>query len=134
MVSRRRRPPSIVVARGQEHQDRTTLVHFEQYRASSSEIRQSAVSELDISIHLGGDMGLRCCDRLELGMEAGTLLSLFALRSATVSLSGARWPLERERIEFSDRGLSNLAEGGPVLLEVHEGGPVLMILSSGDND
>ena len=93
-----------------------------------------APGELDISIHLGGDMGLRCCDRLELGMEAGTLLSLFALRSATVSLSGARWPLERERIQFSDRGLSNLAEGGPVLLEVHEGGPVLMILSSGDND
>ncbi len=93
-----------------------------------------ASGELDISIHLGGDMGLRCCDRLELGMEAGTLLSLFALRSATVSLSGARWPLERERMEFSDRGLSNLAEGGPVVLEVHEGGPILMILIAGDND
>ncbi len=93
-----------------------------------------APDELDISIHLGGDMGLRCCDRLRLGMQEGTVLSLFALRSATVSLSGTSWPLERERIEFSDRGLSNLAEGGPVLLEVHEGGPVLMILSSGDND
>jgi thiamine pyrophosphokinase len=67
-------------------------------------------------------------------MQEGTVLSLFALRSATVSLSGTSWPLERERIEFSDRGLSNLAEGGPVLLEVHEGGPVLMILTAGDND
>ena len=93
-----------------------------------------APSELDISIHLGGDMGLRCCDRLELGMEEGTVLSLFSLRSATISLSGTRWPLKEERIQFSDRGLSNISAGGPVSLEVHEGGPVLMILTAGDND
>ncbi len=93
-----------------------------------------APSELDISIHLGGEMGLRCCDRLELGMEEGTVLSLFSLRSATITLSGTRWPLKEERIQFSDRGLSNISAGGPVSLEVHEGGPVLMILTAGDND
>jgi len=62
---------------------------------------------------------------------AGRTFSLFALGgSATATLSGARWPLARRRIQPGSHGLSNVAEE-PVDLEVHRGTLALLLLPRG---
>jgi len=57
---------------------------------------------------------------------AGTLFSLIALPQATVTLRGARWPLDRARLALSGRGVHNeVGAEGRVMVECHDGRLVL---------
>lgn len=71
-------------------------------------------------------------DRLELELAPAHLFSLLSLSDAsTVSLTGARYPLERAQLEFGvGRGVSNRAEASPLLVELHAG-RLLVIVEQG---
>ena len=61
---------------------------------------------------------MRCLDDLELVLDEGTKLSLFAFTAcANVSISGVEFPLDEEPLAFSTRGLHNVALGGPIRIE-----------------
>lgn len=53
-------------------------------------------------------------------LPSGSLFSLLALGEASVTLTGARYPLEKTILKPGSRGLSNRAEG-PVAVTVHSG-------------
>lgn len=59
---------------------------------------------------------------------AGRILSLLAgPQGASVSVSGARWPLYHERLEpLSRRGLSNLVTDGSAHIAIHEGSALVL--------
>lgn len=55
--------------------------------------------------------------------------SIFALRRAQVTLTGAKYELSKEWLELDTRGLSNFSSG-QVTIELHDGGPVLLFLNN----
>ena len=62
----------------------------------------------------------------EFAAPAGTLFSLIALPQATVTLRGARWPLDRARLTLGGRGVHNeVGPEGRVAVECHDGRLVL---------
>ncbi len=63
----------------------------------------------------------------EFTAEPGTLFSLLALPEANISVSGARWKLERKTLAMSARGLHNeVGAGGRVRVECHAGKLLLL--------
>ena len=77
-----------------------------------------APSALEISMHMSEHIVMRCLDDLELVLDEGTKLSLFAFTAcANVSISGVEFPLDGEPLAFSTRGLHNVALGGPIHIE-----------------
>lgn len=66
-------------------------------------------------------------DRCRVTAARGQVFSLLPLgAAATVTLRGARWRLDRERLRPGSRGLSNLARGR-VALTVHSGAVALVL-------
>jgi thiamine pyrophosphokinase len=77
-----------------------------------------APAELEVNLHLNEHVVMRCLDRLDLWLEAGANLSLFAFTSCVhVSISGVEYPLNDEALAFSTRGLHNVALGGEVKIQ-----------------
>ena len=77
-----------------------------------------APPELEIYMHMSEHVVMRCLDDLELVLDEGTKLSLFAFTAcANVSISGVEFPLDEEPLAFSTRGLHNVALGGPIHIE-----------------
>ena len=87
-----------------------------------------APSELEISMHMSEHVVMRCLDNLELVLDEGTKLSLFAFTAcANVSISGVEFPLDGEPLAFSTRGLHNVALGGPIHIE--SDGALVVVIS-----
>ena len=88
-----------------------------------------APSELEIYMHMSEHVVMRCLEDLELILNEGTQLSLFAFTSCVnVSISGVEYPLDCEPLAFSTRGLHNVALGGPVLIE--SDGALVVVISA----
>ena len=88
-----------------------------------------APPELEIYMHMTEHVVMRCLDELELILDEGTQLSLFAFTPcANVSISGVEFPLEDEPLAFSTRGLHNVALGGPI--EIESDGALVVVISS----
>jgi len=88
-----------------------------------------APSELEICLHMTEHVVMRCLDELELVLDEGTQLSLFAFTPcANVSISGVEFPLDDEALAFSTRGLHNVALGGPIHIE--SDGALVVVISS----
>jgi thiamine pyrophosphokinase len=88
-----------------------------------------APSELEISMYMSEHIVMRCLDDLELVLDAGTKLSLFAFTAcANVSISGVEFPLDCEPLAFSTRGLHNVALGGPIHIE--SDGVLVVVISA----
>jgi thiamine pyrophosphokinase len=86
-----------------------------------------APPDIDVRLHLADHIARRCEHRLELVLDAGTELSLFAFTSCPhVSLDGVEFPLDDEPLAFSTRGLHNVALGGPV--RVMSDGPLVILI------
>ena len=87
-----------------------------------------APSELEISMHMSEHIVMRCLDNLELVLDEGTKLSLFAFTAcANVSILGVEFPLDGEPLAFSTRGLHNVALGGPIHIE--SDGALVVVIS-----
>ena len=87
-----------------------------------------APPELEISMHLSEHIVMRCLDDLEIVLDEGTKLSLFAFTAcANVSISGVEFPLDEEPLAFSTRGLHNVALGGPIRIE--SDGALVVVIS-----
>ena len=87
-----------------------------------------APSELEISMHMSEHVVMRCLDNLELVLDEGTKLSLFAFTAcANVSISGVEFPLDGEPLAFSTRGLHNVALGGAIHIE--SDGALVVVIS-----
>ena len=88
-----------------------------------------APPELEIYMHMTEHVVMRCLDELELVLDEGTQLSLFAFTPcANVSISGVEFPLEDEPLAFSTRGLHNVALGGPIQIE--SDGALVVVISA----
>ena len=88
-----------------------------------------APHELEICLHMTEHVVMRCLDELELVLDEGTQLSLFAFTPcANVSISGVEFPLDDEALAFSTRGLHNVALGGPIHIE--SDGALVVVISS----
>ncbi len=91
-----------------------------------------APPELEISMHLSEHIVMRCLDDLEIVLDEGTKLSLFAFTAcASVSISGVEFPLEEEPLAFSTRGLHNVALGGPI--HIQSDGALVVVLARGQD-
>ena len=87
-----------------------------------------APPELEISMHMSEHIVMRCLDDLEIVLDEGTKLSLFAFTAcASVSISGVEFPLEEEPLAFSTRGLHNVALGGPI--HIQSDGALVVVIS-----
>ena len=87
-----------------------------------------APPELEISMHMSEHIVMRCLDELELVLDEGTKLSLFAFTAcANVSISGVEFPLDEEPLAFSTRGLHNVALGGPI--HIQSDGALVVVIS-----
>ena len=87
-----------------------------------------APPELEIYMHMSEHVVMRCLDDLELALDQGTKLSLFAFTPcANVSISGVEFPLEDEPLAFSTRGLHNVALGGSIRIE--SDGALVVVIS-----
>ena len=79
-------------------------------------------------MHMSEHVVMRCLDDLELVLDQGTKLSLFAFTPcANVSISGVEFPLEDEPLAFSTRGLHNVALGGSIRIE--SDGALVVVIS-----
>ena len=88
-----------------------------------------APSELEIYMHMSEHVVMRCLEDLELILNEGTQLSLFAFTSCVnVSISGVEYPLDCEPLAFSTRGLHNVALGGPIHIE--SDGALVVVISA----
>ena len=86
-----------------------------------------APAELDVRLHLAEHIALRCSGELQLILDAGTQLSLFAFTACPhVSISGVEFPIEDEPLAFSTRGLHNVALGG--LVDIHSDGELVVLI------
>ena len=87
-----------------------------------------APSELEISMHMTEHIVMRCLGDLEIILDEGATLSLFAFTAcASVSISGVEFPLEEEPLAFSTRGLHNVALGGPI--HIQSDGALVVVIS-----
>ena len=87
-----------------------------------------APPELEIYMHMSEHVVMRCLEDLELALDQGTKLSLFAFTPcANVSISGVEFPLEDEPLAFSTRGLHNVALGGSIRIE--SDGALVVVIS-----
>ena len=66
---------------------------------------------------------VKCISNLEIiEDEKGTLFSLIAVPEARVSIKGARWELEHEKLKMGGRGIHNeIGESGKVEFQCHSG-------------
>jgi len=78
---------------------------------------------LDVELVLAQGRAWVGRDLLRGELAAGRLLSIVPVHGpATVSCTGVRWPLDRAELAAgTTRGVSNVADGGPVAVHVHEG-------------
>ncbi len=87
---------------------------------------------LEVRLHLSGQIALRCLDTLEVILEEGTKISLFAFTAcAFVSISGVQYPLDSEALAFSTLGLHNVALGG--LVRIDSDGPLVVVIERGSD-
>ena len=87
-----------------------------------------APPELEISMHLSEHIVMRCLDDLEIVLDEGTKLSLFAFTAcASVSILGVEFPLDEEPLAFSTRGLHNVALGGEI--HIQSDGALVVVIS-----
>ena len=87
-----------------------------------------APEKLEIYMHMSEHIVMRCLDDLELVLDEGTKLSLFAFTAcANVSISGVEFPLDCEPLAFSTRGLHNVALGGPI--HIQSDGALVVVIS-----
>ena len=71
---------------------------------------------------------VKCISDLEIiEDEKGTLFSLIAVPEARVSIKGARWELEHEKLKMGGRGIHNeIGESGKVEIQRHSGNILLI--------
>jgi len=83
---------------------------------------------LDVELVLAHGRAWVVRDQLRGELSAGRLLSIVPVHGpATVSVSGVRWPLDRAELPAgTTRGISNVALGGPIGLDVHAGTALCM--------
>lgn len=81
---------------------------------------ESRKGPMELVVVGGGTARLLGPGRHVLGLKRGERFSLLAAPSATVTLTGARYPLRREKLARGSRGLGNKAEGASVLT-IHSG-------------
>jgi thiamine pyrophosphokinase len=91
----------------------------------------AADGSLSITLHLDSGAAHRLAKVESSGREATFSpegeFSLFALKRAKVSLTGAEYELEEEWLELGTRGLSNHSTE-MIRVDLHEGGPILLFL------
>ena len=88
-----------------------------------------APEQLDVQMHMSEHVVMRCLNDLDLILDKGTKLSLFAFTAcANVGISGVEYPLDGEPLAFSTRGLHNVALGGPIHIE--SDGALVVVISS----
>tara|TARA_B100000700_G_scaffold78985_1_gene88866 strand:+ start:2418 stop:3035 length:618 start_codon:yes stop_codon:yes gene_type:complete len=91
-----------------------------------------APPELEIYMHMSEHVVMRCLEDLELVLDEGTKLSLFAFTAcANVSISGVEYPLDEEPLAFSTRGLHNVALGGPI--HIRSDGALVVVVAREQN-
>ena len=71
---------------------------------------------------------VKCISDLEIiEDEKGTLFSLIAVPEARVSIAGARWELDHEKLKMGGRGIHNeIGESGKVEIQRHSGNILLI--------
>lgn len=71
---------------------------------------------------------VKCISDLEIIKdEKGTLFSLIAVPEARVSIEGARWELNHEKLKMGGRGIHNeIGESGKVEIQCHSGNILLI--------
>ena len=71
---------------------------------------------------------VKCIPDLEvIEGEKGTLFSLIAIPEARVSIEGARWKLDHEKMRMGGRGIHNeIGESGKVSIQCHSGNLLLI--------
>ena len=71
---------------------------------------------------------VKCIPDLEIiEGEKGTLFSLIAIPEARVSIEGARWKLDHEKLKMGGRGIHNeIGESGKVSFQCHSGNLLLI--------
>ena len=71
---------------------------------------------------------VKCISDLEIiEDEKGTLFSLISLPEARVSIQGARWELDHEKLKMGGRGIHNeIGESGKVEIQCHSGNRLLI--------
>ena len=74
---------------------------------------------------------VKCISDLEIiEDEKGTLFSLISVPEARVSIQGARWELDHEKLKMGGRGIHNeIGESGKVVIQCHSGN-ILLILGN----
>ena len=74
---------------------------------------------------------VKCISDLEIiEDEKGTLFSLISVPEARVSIQGARWELDHEKLKMGGRGIHNeIGESGKVEIQCHSGN-ILLILGN----
>jgi thiamine pyrophosphokinase len=91
----------------------------------------TADDSLSITLHLDNGVAHRLAKAESTGGEATFSpegeFSLFALKRAKISLTGAEYELEDEWLELDTRGLSNHSTE-MIRVDLHEGGPILLFL------
>ena len=71
---------------------------------------------------------VKCITNLETIIgEKNTLFSLIAIPEARVSIEGARWNLQHEKLKMGGRGIHNeIGDSGKVSIECHSGNLLLI--------
>ena len=71
---------------------------------------------------------VKCISDLEIiEDEKGTLFSLISVPEARVSIQGARWELDHEKLKMGGRGIHNeIGESGKVEIRCHSGNAILI--------
>lgn len=91
----------------------------------------TADGSLTITLHLDNGVAHRLAKAESIGGEATFSpegeFSLFALKRAKISLTGAEYELKQEWLELDTRGLSNHSTE-TIHIDLHEGGPILLFL------
>jgi thiamine pyrophosphokinase len=98
--------------------------------AALAELDQTQMQIIDIQIHLN-DFIVKYIPInrvMKFNFNKGTHLSLFCLSKSNVTFTGVKWNLNKEKINFSTRGIHNYSTKKETELILHDGGPALLFI------
>jgi thiamine pyrophosphokinase len=86
----------------------------------------AASAELNIKAELSNTTLTRLSSNQHFQQEFSGTFSLFSFGESVVTLTGAKWNLENEIINFSTKGLSNQSDGS-ISIKIHSGDSVILL-------
>ena len=98
--------------------------------AALAELNQEEMLSINLRIHLNDFVVTYIPQNrnFEFNFENKTHLSLFCFSKSIVSLKGVEWELDKEKMDFSTRGIHNYSKNKKVEFFIHSGGPALFFI------